>query len=295
MKIAVCISGLIGYTKKRGEGDLIDFYKTKKYFDKNLFFNNDVDYFIHCWNTNLQNEIKDLYNPKKYIFENPLVKNKKFSNNKYGILSNHYGKKEVIKLKKQFEKEKEFIYDLVILTRFDILILKKLNLSDLSKNKFYVTGPKYHHNNKCQCLFCDQNNINHCLNDCLFIGSSSDMDKFSKAHDHLDEYGYKSNHIITKKHILRMGLWEKIDYVFNWPTNKYPFIWNLLENIGLFPKGLVPARIYETDIPLIRWVDKSLYLKFLDLMIFKLKLDILYFYFIYRPIRKFKFILNLKK
>ena len=68
---------MIGYTKQ-GEDDLIDFYKTKKYFDKNLFFNNDVDYFIHCWNTNLQNEIKDLYNPKKYIFENPLVKNKIF-------------------------------------------------------------------------------------------------------------------------------------------------------------------------------------------------------------------------
>ena len=37
MKIAVCISGLIGYTKKRGEGDLIDFYKTKNILIKIYF------------------------------------------------------------------------------------------------------------------------------------------------------------------------------------------------------------------------------------------------------------------
>ena len=47
MKIAVCISGLIGYTKKRGEGEVINFYKTKKYFDQNLFNHQKVDYFLH--------------------------------------------------------------------------------------------------------------------------------------------------------------------------------------------------------------------------------------------------------
>lgn len=284
MKIAVCISGLIGYTKKLGQGEVINFYKTKEYFDKNLFNNQKVDYFLHCWDTKLEKEIRELYSPKSYIFENPLKNEKKISLHKYGIISNQYGKKKVVDLKKKYEKKNKFTYDIVVLTRFDLLILNKLNLFNLDKKKFYVAGPKYHHRKMCKCLFCDENNPDHCLNDCIFIGSSRDMNEFSKAYQYLDEYGYKSNHIITKKHILNIGLWKKIDYVFQWPTNKYYHIWNLLEKIGLFPKGLVPARVYEIDIALIRWVDKSIYLKFLDFIIFKLKLDIIYFHIIYRPL-----------
>ena len=44
MKIAVCISGLIGYTKKLGQGKIIDFHKTKEKFQKTTNLLN-----IHHW------------------------------------------------------------------------------------------------------------------------------------------------------------------------------------------------------------------------------------------------------
>ena len=49
MKIAICISGLIGHTAKGGKGIPIDFYKTKKYFDQNLLTQNaEIHYFLQC-------------------------------------------------------------------------------------------------------------------------------------------------------------------------------------------------------------------------------------------------------
>ena len=51
VRIAICLSGLIGSTSKGGKGKHINFYKTKVYFDKNLISKNSkVDYFLQCWN-----------------------------------------------------------------------------------------------------------------------------------------------------------------------------------------------------------------------------------------------------
>ena len=53
-----------------------------------------------------------------------------------------------------------------------------------------------------------------------------------------------------------------------------------LEKIGIFPKGLVAVIIYDTNVPLIRWVHKPKFLKILDFIIFKFKIDLIYEYFI---------------
>ena len=296
MNVAICLSGLIGSSRKYGQGKTIDYKKTKFFFEKNFSDKNiNFFYFLHCWNKEIKDEIVEFYNPTDYLFETPLKIDNRLDYKQNTYISSNYSKKKVIELKKNYEEDNNIKFDLIILTRFDLLIYKQLNLHSLDKKKFYVVGPRTHHSKSCKCLFCDESNINHCLNDPLFIGSSSDIDKFSLAYDNLDQYGYESNHIITKKHILKMGLWERVDYIFNCPTNKYSQIWVLLEILGLFPKGMVPARIYETDIPLIRWVDKSYYLKTLDFFIFKLKIDIIYHYLIYKPILLIKFILKFKK
>ena len=294
MKIAICLSGLIGYTKKLGKGKVINFYKPKDFFDKNLFHNINADYFIHCWDEIYKDELLKLYNPKSFSFETPLENIKKLKSKEYGVLSSNYSKKKVVDLKIKYEIDKKIKYDLVILTRFDILIKKKINLKQLDVNKFFVAGPKKHHNDQCKCLFCDETKSNHHLNDFIFISNSSNMDKFSKAYNFLDHYGYVSNHIVTKKHIVNENLWGKTDYIFKCTTNMYPQIWNLLERLYIFPKNLVPARIYDTDIPLIRWVDKPIYLKIMDFVIFKFKIDIIYFYVVTKPLIKIKSMINEK-
>lgn len=289
MRVAICLSGLIGSTAKGGQGKDIDFKITKKYFEKNLYQKGiKIDYFFHCWKNNFQSDIRELYNPKKFLFEDPIIKEKNLTNKEYGTISKNYSNKKSIEIKSLYEKENHFKYDLIILTRFDILILKRLDLYKIDREKFYVVGPKFHHNNNCKCLFCDELNDKHQLNDFIFISNSLNINKFSLSYDYLKEYGLSSNHIITKKHILKMDLWKIIDYVFSVPTYKYPYIWNFLEKIKLFPRGMVPVDIYKIDVPLIRWVHKSNYLKFLDFAIFKLKIDIFYFHTMYRPIRFYK-------
>ena len=149
MKIAICLSGLIGSTAKGGKGKNIDYKITKKYFKKNLYQNDiKIDYFFHCWKNKFEKDILELYSPKIHKFEKPIIKNNNLTDKEYGAISKNYSNKKSVELKSLYEKKNNFTYDLVILTRFDILILKKLNLKDLYKNKFYVVGPKKHHGSR---------------------------------------------------------------------------------------------------------------------------------------------------
>ena len=295
LKVAICLSGLVGSKSKGGEGAIVDFKLAKKYFDRNLINENiDVSFFLHCWKNNYQNEILNLYKPKKYCFENPLSKKDNFNFKEYGIISNNYSKFRVNQLKRKFESENQIIFDYVILTRFDILILEKLKYESLSRNKFYVVGPKIHHHKNCKCSFCNEKDPNHSLNDLFFLSSSKSMNIFSEAYLYLKEYGLKSNHIITKKHLSKTNLYKNINFIFTLKANLYPSIWSHLEKIGIFPRNLVAVRIFDTNVPLIRWVYKSPFLKFLDFIIFKGKIDLIYEYFI-KIFKKRTYITILKK
>ena len=97
MRVAVCLSGLIGYSKKLGKGKIIDFYKTKKYFDKNLLHNINADHFLHCWDKDFKKDLIHLYKPKDFIFENSLENTKNIPAKHYGALSNNYSKKKLKK------------------------------------------------------------------------------------------------------------------------------------------------------------------------------------------------------
>ena len=123
LKVAICLSGLVGSSSKGGKGKTVDFKLAKKYFKKNLINKHiDVSFFLHCWENKYEKEILNLYKPEKYLFEKPISKKLSTSFKKYGIISNNYSKLKVIELKRQFEDENQLIFDFVILTRFDILI-----------------------------------------------------------------------------------------------------------------------------------------------------------------------------
>ncbi len=287
LKVAICLSGLVGTNSKGGSGETVDFRLAKDSFDKNLINNDiEIDFFLHCWKNNFESEILKLYNPRNYCFEKPLTKKNNYTSKEFGIISNNYSKLKAVELKRKFENKNSLLFDYVILTRFDILISNTLDYKKLNPKNFYVIGPKIHHSKKCNCAFCNEDDPEHCLNDLFFISSSINMDKFSNAYHHLNEYGLKSNHIITKKHLVKMDIYKDIDFIFKLKSNNYPSIWSHLEKIGVFPKGLVAVRIFDTDVPLIRWVYKSKFLKFLDFIIFNSKLDVFYEYMI--KIFKFK-------
>ena len=70
LKVAICLSGLVGSKSKGGEGSTVDFKLAKKYFDKNLINEKiDVSFFLHCWKNNYQNEILNLYKPRNIVLK----------------------------------------------------------------------------------------------------------------------------------------------------------------------------------------------------------------------------------
>ena len=71
MKVALCFSGLAGGDKgKSGEGSSEGVLNISyKHFKKHILNINDVDIFVHSWSTECEDQIKNLYSPKKSIFE----------------------------------------------------------------------------------------------------------------------------------------------------------------------------------------------------------------------------------
>ena len=118
MKIAICISGMPRHIGKCYEGIL------------NLFPGHNVDIFFHFWNPGTpdgydkrhlnKHDILKLFSPKMYIFEEM----KHFENNSQCMIYSLY---TVNELKKEYEKNNNFIYDYVLRTRSDMIYVSDIN------------------------------------------------------------------------------------------------------------------------------------------------------------------------
>lgn len=112
----------------------------------------DFDFYIHCWNYDLQNELINLYNPIKSQFENNDYYLEEFEQAKkyfrmraplktISQMSQALSIKKVIELIEHSEKS----YDQVILYRPDVLLWKDMDLRKYDIDKIYVNG----HETKC--------------------------------------------------------------------------------------------------------------------------------------------------
>tara|TARA_R110001599_G_scaffold127036_3_gene300224 strand:+ start:172 stop:942 length:771 start_codon:yes stop_codon:yes gene_type:complete len=180
MKIALCLQGTVGnvYTNKKQYEyrEDVDYRIGLEHNKKHLFQNNSIDVFIHCWNTKYKNEIVNDYNPKKYCFEEQKEFNLETKRLDY-MKSRWYSQKKVIDLKKLYEHENNFIYDYVIVSRFDQAFLTDLNFNEYDPNKFWAPN--------------DQKTKNESMNtnmflDYFFFSNSHNMDQFSKLFDNWD-------------------------------------------------------------------------------------------------------------
>ena len=213
MRIAICISGQPRYLE---EG----YYFINKYFN-----NYNVDFFIHTWwedsyidnvfmftNTKRdglydKNTIKKIYkyyNPKKIIVEPQKIF--ELSNEvNYGglhplsVYSMFYSMKCSNELKKTYEQENNFKYDLVIRSRFDIVINHfNLNIMKLNLDYLYLSG-EIHKGG--------QINV---PNDQFCISSSDNIDYYSSLYDNLENYikaGHKKcvGEQLLKYHLITKG------------------------------------------------------------------------------------------
>lgn len=188
MRIAICISGQPRNFKQ-------SYTSLKKYFlDKY-----DCDIYFHSWKTPLfestnfgggnhqyqlneedYNELVELYQPKNYILEQPIV----FDASGYQcpiwryplntILSMYYSVYKSFSLCKQSNTE----YDLIIRTRFDLDYSQlPLDLDKIDKNLVYI--PKWYTDER----------VSHRGYCGLFIvGNQSNLEKFSTLFSHIISY-----------------------------------------------------------------------------------------------------------
>lgn len=71
-KVAIVFFGLTGSKNaKNGEGEPLHPNLAASYIIPNLIVPNSADCFIHSWSWEQEEALKSLYNPKKYLFEEP--------------------------------------------------------------------------------------------------------------------------------------------------------------------------------------------------------------------------------
>ena len=172
MRIALCFYGESRYVNE-----------TYPYILDKLISGNDVDVFMHTWENKDYQQAIELYSPISYETEPP--KNfdykKTLSSNLYqdNFLHQIYSVTRVCELKKAYERENHFAYDLVIHTRFDLVPDNKICFTDILKNKINICGYRY---------------INKKYIDCAFIITNSELfDKFFNMWDNIDHYLTEEN------------------------------------------------------------------------------------------------------
>ena len=206
MKIAVCLYGLIGgSTGRDGEGELLDPKISYDSYKKNLFKDNEIDFFIHSWNKDYEKEIIELYSPKKYLFEEQFD----FSHISYkdylidhidtyrAIFENYSGNigdklltgiaqrsnsrwlsaKKSINLFKDYCKETGTNYDLVIHLRFDLFFVKELLIDEKFLGEF-------------SCVRRERDN-DEAIDDLIFISTPKQAIEFSKLKDNIFNYSIR--------------------------------------------------------------------------------------------------------
>ena len=230
MKIAVCISGQPRNTT-RGIPNILENLKfdydvfqhawwdnnsSKELFTKsNVAKLNDVvsEHVNNHWISLMYNNfnIKKMHLETQIPFSVPdiLEKRKTYYSNAFNICSSLYSIYKCNELKKEYEKQNNFKYDLVIRTRLDFGFHEPLNINEYDPKFIYVPN--------------DFGTKRYGFNDQFAIGSSYNMDiysdVFNKIEYTLNSYGDLMGHEqLIQKHLEN----NKIDFILKDFKN---FLW----------------------------------------------------------------------
>lgn len=229
MRIAICISGQPRSVAKGYE-----------YLKKNLLDHYDVgdtDIFIHTWNKHgeFSYEVNKYYGAmgEGYTIahpEHPLHKD--FINARYPRVDNPafpafntysmwYSVYKANMLKKLWEDQKGFKFDIVIRTRFDYALNKVIDFSQVNPNKLYVPN-------------CRMTPAKDFCSDIFAYGSSEVMDLYSNTFNNIDHF-YRLGAVMNGEHMLAANLrayglvgpnMEYVDMNNPFPPGKYNGNWH---------------------------------------------------------------------
>lgn len=191
MRAAVCMYGLVGgKTGKNGQGGVADYRYCHEYLQRHVIRLNKADVFMHTWSVDYEQPLRELYQPKKSIFEPQRTFG--LEGHEWERLitkSRWYSHKQTLALKEEYEREQGFVYDWVMVCRFDLAFYVDFEFEQLEPGKFCAS----HFNDVSNKKTPEPNRLNHTLKsrrylDLWFVGPSDFMDKFGKLYDHYDEY-----------------------------------------------------------------------------------------------------------
>lgn len=245
MKIALCFYGLAeslnGRNFNSGPSAIVDF-RIGYYYNISNVITDNTDIFIHTWSVNSKNEIIQKYKPKKSIFEEQI----KFDDDKRknSCNSRWYSHNKVISLCKDYEKENDFNYDFIMITRFDIAFLTKINFNNLNPDFIYLSHSSDFINkdkkmesyepdcipicNDCHVANHNAINMNR-FSDTYFIGGSAIVNLFFNVTNILH-----SNHVTIAKHFREKKFIDKVHFYLHngldWVFTRRKFLKNYVED-----------------------------------------------------------------
>ena len=229
MKIALCLSGLIGNAEKWLNGSELDYNYGYQYIKDSILDFGNVDVFIHSYSIDHEQGLKDLYKPVKSIFEeNPDFKLRGEISKEdlptpyaYCLKSMWFSRKRAVELAREHEAENNFKYDLVLLTRFDIALFKKFEFDKYDTSKLYIAGPIM------SAKLPDGRVVPYKINDMYFMANSDLLYRASKVSDTYEEISVSfnpkwpmegvSSHMVITQHLIREGVFGHVQCLFERP------------------------------------------------------------------------------
>lgn len=206
MKVALCLHGIVGhlYTNKQQRTwcEDVDYRIGLEHYRRHLFAANDcVDVFIHSWSTDYAEIITRDYQPRQHLFQTQIDFKQDTLALNY-LKSRWYSTRAVVELKKKYERDQGFTYDWVMLSRFDLALLRDLDFAKYDRNIFYAGRHEPSD---------DQTNDGFC--DLFFYSNSPDIDRFASLYDVWQEYQIFNAHQEAYVHTQKLGLTVGLDFV----------------------------------------------------------------------------------
>ena len=233
MKIAYTINGILGgLTGKNYENDnsnlTVEIARcVYKSLYERILKHNDVDIFLFSWHKDEKDILDEIYKPKKslhieQILFTDLPKQLTVGNQDrvQAHISKWYGFKEVMRLRREYEKENNIKYDLVANCRFDHFWEKDIYFSDLNPEKIHTS--KW----TCEPEWGWPTGSNPELLGDIFVMKPEYMDQFATMFDHITEYiepgqcpqwNTISHHFLNVWHLRKLGLLDE-------NLIKFPFV-----------------------------------------------------------------------
>ena len=180
--MALCLFGMAGGTAgKIGKGDVIDPDIAFKSYNKHILSLNDVDVYFHTWESSASEDAINLYKPVSCIVQ-PWVA---FDDdpNIHRAKSRWYSTRRSIDLV-------DGDYDMVMLSRFDVVFFSDILFSDHDPRYFYAS----HWND-----VGNKENYGHGFMDMWFFGGQDIMRRFGQLSLYIDNYNV-SQHVAAKQH-----------------------------------------------------------------------------------------------